>query len=285
VNFHASPSSATLAFATGSKIRSIHFHGHNAKNRHSTVIIPGKGVLKPIIERDMDTVRALGIHVPAGRLPAISLHGWEIEQADQRISKLNLPAPLLGIGLGATRPVKTWPIERFAALALEWCRKTGGGVLAVAGPNENDKAHAFLKSVDDALGESVRAATERTSLRARISAESNLPIRALAAILSRMSVFAGNDSGPRHVALATGTPTVTLFGPEHPFEWHPYPEDTHPLFFFEALACRSDAAPGMPAWCGLHECVAEEHKCMRMIGVNQVLQQCERVARPLILTR
>src|SRR3989338_4246346 len=46
INFHASPSSSTLAFATGAKIRSVHFHGHRDKNRYSTVEIPGKGKIK-----------------------------------------------------------------------------------------------------------------------------------------------------------------------------------------------------------------------------------------------
>ena len=69
VNFHASPSTAMISFASGAKTRSIHFHGHNDKNRYSTVAIPGKGTLKPIIERDMDAVRALGLVVPEGRSP------------------------------------------------------------------------------------------------------------------------------------------------------------------------------------------------------------------------
>jgi len=98
-------------------------------------------------------------------------------------------------------------------------------------------------------------------------------------MLSQLAVFAGNDSGPRHLAVAVGTPTVTLFGPEHPFEWHPYPEDRHPRFFVDNLPCRRDAMPGMPAWCGLHDCVAEAHKCMTMIEAGPVFEAIRRVAR------
>jgi hypothetical protein len=35
----------------------------------------------------------------------------------------------------------------------------------------------------------------------------------------------------------------------------------------------------MPAWCGLSECLAEQHKCMRQIGVDGVLAACLKVAR------
>ena len=44
VNFHASPSTAMIGFASGAKTRSIHFHASD-KNRYSTVAIPGKGTL------------------------------------------------------------------------------------------------------------------------------------------------------------------------------------------------------------------------------------------------
>lgn len=280
VNFHASPSSAMLAFATGARTRSIHFHGHKDKNRYSTVTVPGKGTLKPVIERDMDAVRALGIHVPAGRLPKIALQPAELADARARLAKLGFAGPVLGIGLGASRPTKSWPLERFAALAIDWCRaKPGACSLAVAGPDEETEVHKFLLAIDDLLSATVPDAAERASIRSRISAENKLPVRQTTAVLGVLSAFAGNDSGPRHLAVAAGTPTVTLFGPEHPFEWHPYPVTEHPYFFVDNLACRRDADPGMPAWCALHECVAEQQKCMRQIGVDAVLAECLKVAR------
>jgi ADP-heptose:LPS heptosyltransferase len=280
VNFHASPSSSMLAFATGARVRSVHFHGHRDRNRYSTVTIPGKGTLKPVIERDMDAVRALGVHVPAGRLPQLALQAAELADARGRLERLGCTGSVLALGLGASRPTKAWPVERFAALAVEWCRlRTGGSVVAVAGPHESGLVHAFLHAIDDHLSAAIPEAVDRAAIRSRISAECGLPIRQVAALLGAVAVMAGNDSGPRHLAVAAGTPTVTLFGPEHPFEWHPYPVTVHPCFFIDNLACRRDADPGMPAWCGLSECLAEQHKCMRQIGVDGVLAACLKVAR------
>lgn len=280
VNFHASPSSSILAFATGARIRSIHFHGHRDKNRYSTVVVPGKGSLKPVIERDMDTVRALGIHVPAGRLPKITLQPAEIELARKRLGQLGLEGPILGLGLGSSRPTKSWAIDRFAALAVHWCQaKPNGGVLAIASPAEEPKIHAFLRAIDDQLSATVADVAERAKIRKRIAAENSLSVRQVSATLASLSVLAGNDSGPRHLAVAVDTPTVTLFGPEHPFEWHPYSVGEHPYFFVDNLACRRDADAGMPAWCALHECRVEQHKCMSQIGVDAVLEACLKVAR------
>ncbi|MGZ3709928.1 MAG: glycosyltransferase family 9 protein, partial [Bdellovibrionota bacterium] len=230
--------------------------------------------LKPIIERDMDTLRALGLHVPAGRLPKVHLHESEIHAASERLARSGLPRPLLTISPGASRPSKSWPIERWAALAQEWAVKTRGGVFVAAGPDEGETVHEFLKILDDHLRSTISDTRERAEIRARIAAHAGLPIRELAAILSRASVHAGNDSGPKHLAISVGAPTVTLFGPEDPFEWHPYPTDRHPYFFVKDLPCRRDAAPGMPPWCAVETCVIEEHRCMKLIGVNAVLAEC-----------
>jgi ADP-heptose:LPS heptosyltransferase len=276
-NFHASPSSSTLAFATGASVRSIHFHGHRDRNRYSTVTVPGKGVLKPIVERDMDTLRAVGLSVPSGALPEIPVSDSERASARARVEALTLGQPLLGLGIGATRPTKSWALDRFATLSCDWVRKTGGSALAFVAQDELELAHAFLREVEACLeGEGLE---ERSRIRSRISVEAGLPLRALLAMLAECSVVAGNDSGPKHLAVAVGTPTVTLFGPEHPFEWHPYPRDLHPYFFVENLPCRKDADPGMPPWCGLYRCVEEQHRCMTQIGSSAVLEECLRVAR------
>ncbi len=248
---------------TGASLRSVHFHGHTDANRHSTVEIAGKGTVKPAIERDMDAVRALGVDVASGAaMPSIVLREDEKAAARAWLDRGKLPQPLLTIGLGASRPTKSWPVERYAALATAWHARTGGGIVALAGPDESSLLQLFVES----LGTGDR--------RPPVLCESRLSVRQLAAVLACARVHVGNDSGPKHLAIAVGTRTVTLFGPEHPLEWHPYPADLHPFLFVEGLPCRRDAHPGMPPWCGLQVCTEEKHKCMRMIPVDRVLERC-----------
>lgn len=263
-NFHASPSSAILSFGTGAKIRSIHFHGHQDKNRYSTVTIPGKGVLKPIIERDMDVVRALGLTIPEGRLPRIYLTEVENQGARDHLKTLGLKEPILAIGLGASRPTKIWPIENYSELAGNWCQETSGSVLAVASKKEELIRQEFLSH------------PSLKSFRDRVQSPTNLTIRQLAAILNQCDLFAGNDSGPKHIAVSVETPTVTMIGPEDPYEWHPYSQDLHPYHFVKDLACRQDALPGRPPWCGLDICTKEQHKCMKTITVEEVFKTCKK---------
>lgn len=264
--FHASPGSAIVAFSTGAKIRAIHFHGFKSKNMYSTQEIPGKGIIKPVIERDIDTIRGLGLEIPTGAMPKIFLTDAEKRLAKEEFYTWGLTSPVLGVALGASRPTKVWPLERFAEIAQKWVSETRGSVLVITGPGEEPLVTDFFKALP---------ATEE--VRKAIQVMPHAGVRVLAARISQLNVLLGNDSGPRHLATALDIPTVTVFGPEHPLEWHPYPQDMHPRLFLEPLKCRNNEAPGSPPWCGLRECVIEAHQCMNRIGTDQVLKETFRV--------
>jgi ADP-heptose:LPS heptosyltransferase len=281
VNFHASPSSSALAYALGAKVRSVHFHGHKDKNRYSTVEIPGKGTLKPVVERDMDAVRALGVRVPEGALPKIFLDAQETARASQRLEQLGLYGPILALGIGASRPTKVWPLERYAELAIRWCDQYRGSVIVLHSRAEEKLSQMFFDALDRKLVEWYSAPPARKAVRSRIIAEVQLPLRLLASMLKASTLYLGNDSGPKHLAVAVGTPTITLFGPEDPFEWHPYPLDMNPIHYIEGLPCRNDQLPGMRPWCGLHVCIKEEHRCMRGIPVDDVFRTMERMVQAI----
>ncbi len=266
INFHASPSSSLLAFATGAPIRSVHFHGLKDANRFSTVVIPNKGKVLPIVERDLDAIRALGVKAEPGTLPEIFLQPKEVQRG---LQLRGAPGTYLMLGLGASRPTKQWPVENFCEVAAKWCQHfPDGRVLALGSKTESELLLNFTN-----------LAHERTpQFATRIHAQSNLRIRELAAVLKHATVYLGNDSGPKHIAVAVGTPTVTLFGPEHPLEWHPYPRDRHPYFFIEHLPCRRDALPGLPEWCALTYCEQEGHQCMVRLGTEEVFGKCLELA-------
>jgi ADP-heptose:LPS heptosyltransferase len=148
----------------------------------------------------------------------------------------------------------------------------------VTSPAEGKLAHSFLITVDEVLSEIVPDVAESIEIRKRISCETKLSIRELSAFLGAASAYVGNDSGPKHLAVANGTPTISLFGPEDPFEWHPYPQDRHPYFYLKDLTCRKDAQPGMPPWCGLDVCIVERHRCMQDLKVKPVFEKCSQMA-------
>jgi ADP-heptose:LPS heptosyltransferase len=94
----------------------------------------------------------------------------------------------------------------------------------------------------------------------------------LGALLRRCTVWIGNDSGPKHLAVALGVPTVTVFGPTHPTTWHP-PKGPHVLVEAQGLDCLH---------CNANICPlpGERHmRCMRDVTVERVAEAARRLLR------
>ena len=124
-------------------------------------------------------------------------------------------SPVLGIGPTANWRPKTWPAERFAALAARLTAPDGilpGARIAVfGGAAERDAAAPLIDSIP----------FER-----RIDLIGRAGLAVVGACLSRLSLYVGNDSGLMHMAAAVGTPTLGLFGPSPPQVYAPWGEHT-----------------------------------------------------------
>lgn len=117
---------------------------------------------------------------------------------------------VLAIGPTANWGGKQWPADRFAALALRATGEGGlleGGVVAVLGAEpEREMAQPVLDALPGA---------------ARIDLiGQSLPVAA--ACIERSALYCGNDSGLMHIAAATGTPTLGLFGPSPETRYGPW---------------------------------------------------------------
>lgn len=158
---------------------------HHAVQRHFAVIAAYEGL------RD----------IPATTLwLAQSEHNF----ATSRLSEL--PGPhWLAIGPGARWAPKRWPFEAYRTL----CERLQSRFDAVV----------LLGSTDDAPA-CRELATALTLPCLNLAGQTSL-LQA-AAVLQRMALFIGNDSGLGHIAAARDTPTLTLFGPGDPARYHPW---------------------------------------------------------------
>jgi ADP-heptose:LPS heptosyltransferase len=100
---------------------------------------------------------------------------------------------LLVPGAAPSRPAKRWPVQNFAALATELA--TRGLTPVVIGA----KSEAILGAI---IVDICPAAWDLTG-------ETNLA--QLFAIAARAELAIGNDTGPMHIAAATGCPCIVLF--------------------------------------------------------------------------
>jgi heptosyltransferase-2 len=106
--------------------------------------------------------------------------------------------PFVLIAPGASKPAKRWPAERFAAVADALHERRGLAIAVSGAPNE--------RAVLDAVRSATR--TPITDLTSR-----GLTLGSLKAVIRQAALMMTNDTGPRHIAAALGTPLVTLFGP------------------------------------------------------------------------
>ena len=161
--------------------------------------------------------------------------------------------PLLACLPAGSWPAKTWLPERFVRVMDGLVPE--GAVIWLWGPGERD------------LAEACRARMKRPSHLAPA-----MGWQELAALIRRSALWVGNDSGPKHVAVALGVPTVTVFGPTHPGTWHP-PDGPHVAVEatgLECLHCNANVCP-LPG---------ERHmRCMRDVTADRVIEAARALLR------
>lgn len=121
---------------------------------------------------------------------------------------------LLVLGPGATRLGKTWPANRFAALAAK--------LTSWGGPLENALVVPTGGPMDRMAAEIIRNGLAP----ARFCDMTGASLLTTAALLTRADLFVGNDSGMMHLASAAGAPTLGLFGPTDERLYGPWGEGT-----------------------------------------------------------
>jgi len=120
----------------------------------------------------------------AEREAAARLQGrWGLRQEDL----------VVGIHIGG-RGRKRWPVERFASLAGKLIEGHDAKVVIFWGPGEK----AQLEAIPEDRSRGLYLAPA-------------LGVRQLASHIQRCAVFISGDTGPMHLALALGTPTVAIF--------------------------------------------------------------------------
>jgi len=138
------------------------------------------------IENNLAMAEALGLAPSTHRL---ALPQLQAKAAARRTSILIHP--------GASRANKRWPVENWAKLADALAEKFGAAILLTGSGSEKALA-------DEIIGKMKAPASNLAG---------TLSLRQLASAQAGSIAFLSGDTGPYHLALAVGCPTVTLFAP------------------------------------------------------------------------
>lgn len=199
INLHGGPRS--MALSLGSPWRAGFAH-HRGSFLYSHRIPRAQEILR--IERRVHTAEHLAsamfwLGVPQTEIPRARLF------AD---APPNLP-PYVVIHPFASAPDKTWPADRFIAVAQ---KLSGLEPVYLAGP------------------------TDDTSPFEKFRVWKNEPLARVKSLISGAALFIGNDSGPAHIAAAFGVPVIVIFGASDPVTWAPWRTDAHVLSGLERVS-------------------------------------------------
>lgn len=203
------------------------------------------------LERNLALLRPLGAP-PSPDEPSASDAAFlrtqgapDVEASMRRRLEDSAPGgKVVGVHPGSAWATKRWLPERFAEL----CRRLAGAgwkVILVGGKDDRELC----------------ARIARESGAADWSGKTTL--RELRSLMSGLSLFVTNDSGPMHVATASGVPTLAIFGPTtRELGFFPYGPGHRVLE--SDLRCRPCALHGGNA------CPEGHFLCMRLVTVDQV---------------
>lgn len=200
-------------------------------------------VARPDRGHEVERLLALAQPLPDAT-PPVSLG---LTAADHAAAEAWLAAHRVRPGFTAMAPGSVWGTKRWPYYS-ELAARTEGHVVVVGGREDRPLAEAIVQS---SSGKAVSAAGELT-------------LRESAALIRRARVLVTNDSAPLHLATATGTPVVALFGPTVPeFGFGPRGPGDVTLGHGE-LTCRPCSRHGPQA------CPLGHHRCMRDLTVEAV---------------
>ena len=164
--------------------------------------------------------------------------------------------PVLTIAPGSGAREKNWPEKFYCAVAEWWRKATGGAIVLLIGPVEQE-----------------RGGFERLSEGCLVA--SGLSLSRAAALLDRSAVYLGNDSGISHLAAALGIRTVALFGPTDPIRWAPRGQRVTVLR--RGMDCSPCSEPVMKS-CPHRACLSE-------FAAPEIISKLARLPEVVTLTR
>lgn len=185
----------------------------------------------------------------------VAKDGAGIEAINLRLKEAGIGPDdrVVGVHPGSVWPTKRWLPERFAELCARLQRE-GFKVVLVGGETDRD----LCGGIADAAG--------------ALNWAGRTELMELKALMGRLVLFITNDSGPMHMATASGVPTLGIFGPTtRELGFFPYGRE-HAVIEAD-LACRPCSLHGNKA------CPRGHFLCMRLITADQVLARALAMAR------
>lgn len=207
IDYLGNPRSALLAFFSRAAVRAGPAHAaHRWAYDH------------PLVQSKTTHYAALE------KIRVLSALGVDAEGADF-MPRVYFSSPaqagdVVGLVPASRKVTRRWPAASYAALGRLLRQKRGAELLVFWGPGEKDLAEEVARGIGEGA-----TVTEKTRT-----------LRDAAELMLRCRLIITNCSGPKHLAVALGIPTVTVHASSDPASWNP-PHPRHVVVRRDELPC------------------------------------------------
>ncbi len=222
--------------------------GRSWRNSFSHIYkIPAKP--RHTVEIHLDALRRLGIYPTAADRKLVIVPGSDaIDKMTALLAEHNFSKKAYILIHPTSRWMfKGWTRQGFSRLIRKLC-EDGHQIILTSAP-------------DPAEMEVIKQITADLDEKSLVNLAGQLSLKELSAFIEQAKCFIGLDSVPMHIASATATPCVVLFGPSDELTWGPW-QVSHRLIT-ENVSCRP---------CGLDGCGnGKVSDCLMAIDTERVI--------------
>jgi predicted lipopolysaccharide heptosyltransferase III len=265
IDFHGGPRSSWLGWVTGAPRRIGYRVAGRSWMYTDRVNRPRELRPRHSVANQADLLAPLGIIALDPAVDPVEM----IEDSDARgrvdtalaHAGVTPETELIVIHVSAGNPFRRWPPTAFVTLAAALARRSANRrIVFTSGPSEEAAARRIAQAARETLGPDAAS---------RVVLTEELGLPELRVLIARASLYIGGDSGPLHLAAATATPIVGIYGPTLRERSEPW---RHPALVAEAvepapLACRP---------CDQRVCVPGDFRCLTQIAPDRVIAAAER---------
>jgi predicted lipopolysaccharide heptosyltransferase III len=209
VDFTRNDRSASLALLSGARRRVVSYRVREQSKTRARAYTD----FVLVRMRDLHTIDYnLALLEPLGdrhvfSAPHLDLPQMAYEKADALRRNWKVTKPYVILHPGSARQEKLWEPGRWAEVIDWFARNDGIDLVLTSGSSRAEQAHV--------------AAIKSKMQHQIIDLSGKTDLLTLAALISQARLLVTVDSAPVHLAAATRTPQVILFGPTNPFHWRP----------------------------------------------------------------
>ncbi len=217
--------------------------------RFYTHLFPAPSPQPFVSDRNLQLLQLMGIPAdPSHHRMLFPLSEKNRQVAMERLMSLGLRRKNFVVFAPATtRPQKHWLEDRWSELAEKVQNELNLPAILLAAPSEKPLLERIAKQS-----------------KVPLPIICDLPLKDAVAVIEQAKVLVGPDSFPIHAALAVGTPTVALFGPNDPYRFR---NETEIFVLEHNLPCRP---------CLRRPTCGGAFTCMAMITVDEVVAAIEK---------